>query len=82
MDGVPAPISMLVDPSVNPEAIALVSLPLLFHYSSLLGSSCNIYGYTHQATETMMYDMLMGEEDASPNWDPEMNWYVQFSTRL
>ena len=35
---------------------------------------------THQATETMMYDMLMGEEDASPNWDPEMNWYVvQFS---
>ena len=37
---------------------------------------------THQATETMMYDMLMGEEDASPNWDPEMNWYVQFSTRL
>jgi len=50
MDGVPAPISMLVDPSVNPEAIAL-------------------------ATETMMYDMLMGEEDASPNWDPEMNWY-------
>ena len=37
---------------------------------------------THQATETMMYDMLIGEEDASPNWDPEMNWYVQFSTRL
>ena len=38
---------------------------------------------THQATETMMYDMLMGEEDASPNWDQEMNWYVvQFSTRL
>ena len=29
---------------------------------------------THQATETMMYDMLIGEEDASPNWDPEMNW--------
>ena len=25
MDGVPAPISMLVDPSTNPEAIALVS---------------------------------------------------------
>merc|ERR1719385_466688 len=50
MDGVPAPISMLVDPSTNPEAIALV-------------------------TETLMYDMLIGEEDASPNWDPEMNWY-------
>ena len=26
-----------------------------------------------------MYDMLMGEEDASPNWDPEMNWYSVFS---
>ena len=23
----------------------------------------------------MMYDMLMGEEDASSNWDPEMNWW-------
>ena len=34
MDGVPAPISMLVDPSTNPEAIALVgfsfSLILIF----------------------------------------------------
>ena len=29
MDGVPAPISMLVDPSVNPEAIALVSMMIL-----------------------------------------------------
>ena len=27
-----------------------------------------------KVTETFMYDMLIGEEDASPNWDPEMNW--------
>ena len=36
-----------------------------------LGGNCS----HDQVTETMMYDMLMGEEDASSNWDPEMNWW-------
>ena len=87
MDGVPAPISMLVDPSTNPEAIALVgfsfSLILIFlnviliftqpQSSRFSLSPSNLDG--HQVTETLMYDMVMGEDDkASPNWDPEMNW--------
>ena len=35
MDGVPAPISMLVDPSTNPEAIALVCLSFSLKSSHL-----------------------------------------------